>query len=142
MPFGFQGEDHPGAKLTEKQVFAIMEDPRPHKAIAEQYNVSQPHVSLIKLGKTWRHLTGGEASDRRGSGCRINPKGEQNRMARLTESSVRAIRKDRRKLKAIAADYGVTMSTVWLIRKRKIWTHVPEEPANDNGDAGKLKKAG
>jgi hypothetical protein len=46
------------------------------------------------------------------------------RQIKLTPDKVIAIRKDRRTLEAIAADYGIHFTTVWAIRQRKIWAHV------------------
>lgn len=50
--------------------------------------------------------------------------GERNNNAKLTETQVRAIRSDTRKLSEIAADYGIGQSTASLIRSRKLWPHV------------------
>lgn len=52
-------------------------------------------------------------------------RGEQHRMARLTEENVRAIRTDSRPLRIIAAEYGVTESHVCRIRNRVQWRHLP-----------------
>ena len=42
----------------------------------------------------------------------------------LTEGQVRLIRKDRRTLRAVAAEYGVDPSTISLIRRGLRWAHV------------------
>lgn len=44
--------------------------------------------------------------------------------AKVTEDEVRAIREDRRILREIAADYGITLQAVHLIKKRKNWGHL------------------
>ncbi len=46
--------------------------------------------------------------------------------AKVRESDVRPIRADNRPLKAIAADYGVTLQAIWLIKKRRNWAHVSD----------------
>lgn len=58
-------------------------------------------------------------------------KGRQARMvgsdhpsAKLNEDIVRSILVDPRKLRPVANDHGVSESTISLIRRRKIWTHV------------------
>lgn len=43
----------------------------------------------------------------------------------LDEASVRAIRKDKRPVTAIAAAYGLSLSHTRDIRKRRYWRHVP-----------------
>jgi len=50
--------------------------------------------------------------------------GEGHYKARLSEKDVRKIRTDTRQLRAIAADYGVVITTISAIKHRKIWRHV------------------
>jgi hypothetical protein len=54
------GEAHPGHKLTESEVLTIHrranaggED---QDAIAADFNISQTHVSQLKLGHAWKHV--------------------------------------------------------------------------------------
>lgn len=56
VPPGRKGEDHPTAKLTEKDVRAIRADPRFQKDIGDEYGVSQATVSYIKSRKKWGHI--------------------------------------------------------------------------------------
>ena len=51
-------------------------------------------------------------------------RGERCAAAKLTESDVRAIRKDGRLQRLIAADYGVRDNTVSRIKAGKSWAHV------------------
>jgi hypothetical protein len=53
-------------------------------------------------------------------------KGEASTSAILNESDVRSIRKDGRMLHVIASQYGVHKSTIWLIKKRKNWSHIDD----------------
>jgi hypothetical protein len=53
-------------------------------------------------------------------------KGEGSHAAKLTDHQIRAIRADRRLLREIAEDYGVSISTVSAIRLRRVWSHVSE----------------
>lgn len=46
------------AKLTDEQVFKILNDNRFHWEIAKDFNVSRPVVSYIKNGKYWSKITG------------------------------------------------------------------------------------
>lgn len=50
--------------------------------------------------------------------------GEDNPLAKLTVADVLAIRLDSRTLAAVAADYGVSLTAIWSIRKGKTWRHV------------------
>lgn len=50
------GQKMGSAKLTEAEAVSIFKDPRPQKEIAEEYGVTQSHISNIKAGKTWKHL--------------------------------------------------------------------------------------
>ena len=50
--------------------------------------------------------------------------GEQCHQAKLTEKDVRAIREARGTHAEIAVEYGVSDSTVGLIKQRRIWKHV------------------
>lgn len=52
--------------------------------------------------------------------------GSRNAASVLEEEDIPAIRADKRKVKEIAADYGVTIQAIWAVKKRKTWAHVPE----------------
>lgn len=47
------------------------------------------------------------------------------RGSKLTTDDVRAIRRDRRLHREIAADYGIARAFVTMIKNRKKWRHVP-----------------
>lgn len=44
--------------------------------------------------------------------------------SKLTKEQALSVLTDKRTLKAIAADYGVTLQAIWLIRKGKNWPHL------------------
>ena len=52
-----RGDRHSRSKLTEDNVRAIFHDQRTQKQIAEEYEVSNQLVSLIRNRKLWKHLT-------------------------------------------------------------------------------------
>jgi hypothetical protein len=52
-----KGERHGRAKLSEAQVIAIINDPRTQYEIARDYSVTRTQVSLIKSGKSWKHVS-------------------------------------------------------------------------------------
>ena len=62
--------------------------------------------------------------DREVRGRVKHEKGEDHRWAKLSEADVRAIRRDSRVHKVIAAEYGVVPSLVSMIRARKNWKHI------------------
>lgn len=45
------GEKHPSARLSDKDIEAILLDSRSQYVIAKEYGITQPHVSNIKNGK-------------------------------------------------------------------------------------------
>lgn len=49
--------------------------------------------------------------------------GENSPTSKLTQEQVNNIREDGRLLREIAADYGVTLQAIHLIKKRKNWAH-------------------
>lgn len=57
----------------------------------------------------------------------VNPslvRGESNNRARLTVADVRAIRESGEPGVILAAQFGVTNSTISGVRRRRIWDHV------------------
>ena len=62
------------------------------------------------------------------NGSRVHPerlsRGESHSQAKLTDDQVRGIRADTRLYRKIAQDYGVSYSTVSLIKRRITWTHI------------------
>ena len=55
---------------------------------------------------------------------RRSARGSTNGRSLLTEDQVRMIKKDGRRLVDVASDYGVSVSTISLIRRGKNWAHV------------------
>lgn len=64
--------------------------------------------------------------DRHGSRTRPErtPRGDAHGMSKLTAVDIPAIRSDNRRLKDIAADYGVSNVLIGCVKRRKIWKHV------------------
>lgn len=52
-------------------------------------------------------------------------RGTVNNCAKLTEKQVLKIRRDKRGINTIGKKYGVDKTTIWNIRKRRTWTHLP-----------------
>lgn len=53
---GLPGELCGRSKLKEKQVIAILNDPRNYSQIAKSYGVARTTIMRIKLGETWAFL--------------------------------------------------------------------------------------
>jgi hypothetical protein len=73
------------------------------------------------LGSHQKNMT-----DRNQKGRARGPLGEANATTSLTEKQVRAIRHDRRKLREIAVDYGMSLSGIHGVRSGVTWKHVQE----------------
>jgi hypothetical protein len=58
-------------------------------------------------------------------------RGVQNGNAKLTETEVKAIRRDHRAQRAIAKDYKVNQTLISFIKRRKKWKHIPEETTDE-----------
>ena len=52
-----EGEQHSCAKLSEEDVRTIRAYQGHQGELAKRYNVSEATVSMLKHGKTWKHLT-------------------------------------------------------------------------------------
>lgn len=51
-----RGERHGNARLTEADVLVIRASPRTGRVIAQEYGVTESHVSMIRSGKHWGWL--------------------------------------------------------------------------------------
>lgn len=54
------------------------------------------------------------------------PKGMRNPASKLDDDKVRAIRADPRSAAMIAKDYDISTNVAWLVKSRRIWTHVSD----------------
>ena len=111
------GEADGRAVLSEKDALNIREDERLLREIADDYGVTVTQIARVKSKKAWEHLDG-EVS---GAGY---AKGARHGSAKLTTGQVLAIRADKRPNSKIAVDYGVSRSSVSLIKNGKSWAHV------------------
>ncbi|WP_390620646.1 HNH endonuclease signature motif containing protein [Caulifigura coniformis] len=51
------GEQHGCSKLTTDTVEQILRSTGTQKSIAKRFGISRSHVSAIKLGKFWKHIS-------------------------------------------------------------------------------------
>lgn len=115
------GEKHGMNKFTQKIIMSIMQDTRKYEDIANTYDLSVTHVVEIKNSKQWKHIK-----------CKIlkgdnQVRGEKQYNAKLDESKVREIRKDKRPTVKVAKDYGVSRKLIDNIRKNRTWKHIVYE---------------
>lgn len=123
-----RGERQGNAKLTEADVLEIRRrfaagEMQP--TLGEVFGVSSRTISKIVRGRRWHHVAGSDGDVR----DQIRPHGEEHGMAILAEADVLAIRR-RHALgetqSALGREFGVTVSTVWCIVKRKTWAWLPD----------------
>lgn len=101
-------------KLTEADVEAVLGSDETPDVRAERFGISTSMVGKIQMGRTWTHVTAGRA----------RPTNPSFRPRTLTESDVRTIRTSSDSAKALAARFGVRVSTIYSVRSRKTWTNV------------------
>lgn len=72
------------------------------------------------------HLSLGSHADNTRDCClkKRHAFGARSGNAKLTEDAVRSIRADTRRQREIAAEFRVSRSTVCMIQKRRIWSHI------------------
>jgi len=52
-----RGERHVMSKLSESEVRRVLSDARSNRAMAQELNISEANISMIRRRKTWTHLT-------------------------------------------------------------------------------------
>jgi DNA-binding CsgD family transcriptional regulator len=120
----------PGAGVLDaaaaRQVMAALEAGRSGRSIAEEFGISPSMVSAIKHGRAWAELDP-QLPER--LAAKVQP-GKALRAAQVAEIKQRlAAGQSSRK---VAAQFGVSASTVLAIARGKTWTHV----APRGGSAG------
>jgi hypothetical protein len=113
-----RGEEAGPSKLTEDDVLAILNDPRPYASIAADHGVASSTIASLKNRRAWRHLSTPIA---KGSHRGVHRRGASNL---LTEQDVREIRSSSESGAHLAGRYGVSQQTICDIRKRRSWKHV------------------
>jgi len=95
-------------KLTDEQIIAIREDPRPHSEIAQDFDIAYGTVGKIRRGVHWKHLGGIQQA---------KPK-------KLTPKQISVIRLDARPCRVIAREYAVSGTLVSLIKRELTYKEV------------------
>jgi hypothetical protein len=118
-----RGEKHGHAVVDEKTAAEIFSAPGRDIEVADRFGVSRHLVTLIRTGRSWTHLTGGVKGFRADKGF----KGEEHHAAKLTDEAVIDIFTSPARPSHLAATYGISLSTVGDIRKRRTWRHITGE---------------
>lgn len=110
-------------------------------SIPEELNVLHTcdNPSCVNPEHLWLGTQADNAEDREEKQRGNHKQGITHGMVKVTESIVRAIRRDRRVTSEIAAQYGLHRGHVSDIKNYKSWSHIPAGP-NDEPPRGKGKR--
>lgn len=78
----------------------------------------------VNPGHLWIGTLKDNAIDMHRKSRNADIRGEKNHRAKLTAEAITRIRNDRRLLRLVAADHGVSQSQICLIKNRKAWRHI------------------
>lgn len=122
------GERMPQSKLVADDVvniFRLRKAGLTHQAIANRVGVPRPRVTKVLQRKVWRHVPVDEEHGvQRATGQ--HAKGESHCNSKLTESSVKELRRLASTgvaQRVLATRYGVSQGTISDIVRRKMWAH-------------------
>lgn len=125
-----QGESHPRARLTERQVVEIREryagDHPTMADLAREYGVTRSTIHLITTGRNWPKAGGPISKDRTANKNR-SVSGSRNPRAKLTEDDVREIRSrhaEGESKRSLARRFRVSPSQVHSVVTRRAWRSV------------------
>jgi group I intron endonuclease len=104
------GERHPGARLSNAEALAIWNATGSQRTIALRFGVSQFCVARIRRGEGWAHITGGPSSSHKAGWSK-----------RLNKAQASAIKEAPGTLLTVARRFGVSQTTVSMIRRGKTW---------------------
>lgn len=96
-------------------VMAALEAGRPGKSIAEEYGISASMVSAIKAGKAWAELDP-ELTTRLAAMAQRGKKLDAEQVAKIKQRLAAG-----QSARKVAAEYGVSASTVQSIAKGRTW---------------------
>lgn len=123
------GENNRKAKLTENQVYEIIElkGKLPQRIIAEKYGVYVSQIIAIHNGKTWKHITRQpKVTEKLSSTPAFKFKrksGEQNGNSKLTAEQVKEIKRlfPTHSNIELAEMFGVSKDCIYHIRIGRTW---------------------
>lgn len=101
--------------LSDEDIKAIRQDKRKSHEVAADYGVTPGNITAIWRRDTYKHIP-------RQHGDYVQ---ERNRRM-FTDDQVQAIRKDERDGPTLAKEYGVTRATIYGIKSKRYYKHVPD----------------
>jgi len=126
---GYGQAKHRGRNyMAHRLAWAMVHGPIPEGMIVchQCDNPSCVNVKHLFLGTTQDNV-----DDKMHKGRHVVTRGSKSHHARLTEAHVAQILEDKRRQREVAAEYGVTQSTIAFIKSGKTWMHVPRLPRKE-----------
>ena len=114
------GETHYKSRLTLDDVRAIRASSESQRALAKRYGVHFGTINDIIWNRRWKHEDADYQPPDEGQQFR----GVQQANSKLSPESVRAIRKSTQTHLWLARAFGVSVQTIFTVRKRRTWRHV------------------
>ena len=103
--------------LSDEQVTAILLDKRSHEEVAKDFNLSPNTVGQIRRRETHKHVPDVEDGYK-----------SPVRNIRFTDDQVRSLRNDPRGTAELARELDCSPTTIWMVRTKRSYAHVPDEP--------------
>lgn len=121
-----QGSDHGGSILSEDDALDIFNSPLSRKELSEIYGISLSVISGIRLKRAWKHIHHPDDRDPIETGkTHSNPAiGSRHGNATLNEKTAMEVYESTDSNTKTAKRYGVSVSVVGNIKKRRRWKHI------------------
>jgi hypothetical protein len=126
-----QGENNQQSKLTNKQAEEIIHrlaKGQSAYSLRKDFPVTQRILSLIRQGKTWKHIERPNSPHLRQLPYAGRPTGTDSPNAKISEQDVRFIREayatGKYTLQSLADKFGMVKTNISRIVNRKSWKHV------------------
>jgi len=107
--------------ISDEQVTAILLDKRSHEDVAKDFNISPGTVGQIRRRETHKHVQDVEDGYK-----------SPVRNIRFTDDQVRNLRNDTRGTAELAREFDCSPTTIWMIRTKRSYAHVPDVPPVEN----------
>jgi len=134
MSISAKGKLPNSTKLTESDVVIIktlISQGIARSIIANKFNVTPEHISIIKSGNVWSHITIPEMTNEQLKELQITKtealKGESCKASKLNNKDVQEIKimiKNGERTKDIAKLFNVRPNTISTIKSGRTWSHI------------------
>jgi hypothetical protein len=112
---------HRQGRMAHRLAWTVHKGPIP-EGICVCHKCDVP--SCINVDHLFLGSTQDNTADKMRKGRHRSPKGSDHGRSKLTNEQVIAIREDPRDMGRIAWEYGVSVASISLIRRRRIWKHL------------------